>query len=129
MIEALDHVNLRTGQLDTMVDWYGRVLMMQPGARPAFGFPGAWLYAGDQAVIHLIEDGAVDGPGGDTLALEHFALRATGYADFIARLEEMGIPYRLSRVPPGPVDVVQVNIHDPDGNHIHIDFTAADVAR
>jgi len=25
--------------------------------------------------------------------------------------------------------VVQVNIHDPDGNHIHIDFTAADVAR
>ena len=78
MIEALDHVNLRTGQLDTMVDWYGRVLMMQPGARPAFGFPGAWLYAGDQAVIHLIEDGAVDGPGGDTLALEHFALRASG---------------------------------------------------
>ena len=41
----------------------------------------------------------------------------------------MGIPYRLSRVPPGPVDVVQVNIHDPDGNHIHVDFTAADVAR
>lgn len=128
MITALDHVNLRTAQLDAMIDWYGRVLDLHPGPRPEFDFAGAWLYAGDEALIHLIEDAAIDGPGGKRLALEHFALRASGYVGFIARLEDLGIAYRLSKVPPGPVDVVQVNIHDPDGTHIHVDFTGTDVA-
>ncbi len=27
-------------------------------------------------------------------------------------------------MPPGPIDLVQVNLHHPDGNHIHVDFTA-----
>ena len=127
MIAGLDHVNLRTAQLDALVGWYGQVLGLHPGRRPEFGFPGAWLYAGKQAVLHLIEDRTIAGPGGDNLALEHFALNASGYKAFIAKLEGMGIDYRLSRVPPGPVDVVQVNIHDPDGNHIHVDFHTDEV--
>ena len=128
MITGLDHVNLRTAQLDALVAWYGQVLGLHPGPRPDFGMAGAWLYAGGQAVIHLVEDMAIDGPGGERLALEHFALRASGYAAFLKLLESMDIPYRLSRVPPGPVSVVQVNIHDPDGNHIHVDFLADEVA-
>lgn len=127
MIRGLDHVNLRTAQLEAMVAWYGDVLGLVPGPRPDFGFRGAWLYAGDRAIIHLVEDGGADGAGAGTLSLEHFALEATGYAEFLAKLDARGIAYRLARVPPGPVSVVQVNIHDPDGNHIHVDFAQDEV--
>ena len=44
-LKRLDHVNLRTANLDVMVAWYGRILGMHPGPRPGFSFPGAWLYA------------------------------------------------------------------------------------
>ena len=44
-LKRLDHVNLRTADLDRMVAWYGRVLDMHPGPRPDFAFPGAWPYA------------------------------------------------------------------------------------
>ena len=60
-INRLDHVNLRTMQLDTMIAWYVDVLGLQNGARPDFGFPGAWLYAGDAAVVHMSQ---VDGDAG-----------------------------------------------------------------
>ncbi len=41
-MKRLDHVNLRTADLDGMVAWYGRVLDMHPGPRPGFapGDPG-----------------------------------------------------------------------------------------
>ncbi len=119
MIQDFDHVNLRTGRLDEMIAWYGDVLGLHPGARPDFGFPGAWLYLGDRALVHLIE---VEGTpeAGDNLTLEHFALRATGFAAFRAALDAKGIPFKLSASSILPV--VQMNIWDPDGNHIHVDF-------
>lgn len=126
MIIQLNHVNLRTAQLEAMIEWYGRVLDMHPGPRPDFSNSGAWLYAGGQAMIHLVADPRIDGPGGANLALEHFALSAQGYAGFITRLEGQDIAYKIARVPPGLVDIVQVNIHDPDGNHIHVDFSGED---
>jgi catechol 2,3-dioxygenase-like lactoylglutathione lyase family enzyme len=47
-------------------------------------------------------------------------LKATGLRAFLAHLEAKGVPYRLGE-PPG-TGITQVNIHDPDGNHIHVDF-------
>ena len=40
-IGKLDHVNVRTNQLDAMIGWYTDVLGMRTGARPDFPFPGA----------------------------------------------------------------------------------------
>ena len=60
-IGNLDHVNVRTSQLDAMIDWYSNILGLRQGDRPNFPFPGAWMYAGDQAVVHLVE---VDGDPG-----------------------------------------------------------------
>ena len=62
--------------------------------------------------------------GGGDVTLEHFALRATGMPEFVAHLDDRQIPYRIAEVPGLPV--VQVNIHDPDGNHIHVDFDASE---
>ena len=119
----LDHVNIRTTRLEALVDWYTKVLGMRAGPRPDFPFPGAWLYVGDTAAVHLV---AIDGPAGvgseAALKLEHFAFSATGRAEFEARLDTLGEPYRRVDIP--SFAIVQVNIHDPDGNHIHVDFPA-----
>ena len=122
-VRSLDHVNLRTAQLDEMIAWYGEVLGLKPGARPDFAFGGAWLYIGELAAIHLVE--VNEAPAGGDLHLEHFAMGATGLPSFLDTLTEHGIDYRLARVPGFPI--VQVNIHDPDGNHIHIDFDVAEM--
>jgi hypothetical protein len=42
----------------------------------------------------------------------------------LATLDADGAPCRLFPVP--DFGIVQANIHDPDGNHIHIDFDAAE---
>ncbi|MEL6480576.1 MAG: VOC family protein, partial [Pseudomonadota bacterium] len=67
----LDHVNLRTGHLDKMIRWYSDVLGLSEGWRPPFAFPGAWLYAGDTPVVHLVAVEGTPRTGGD-IALEHF---------------------------------------------------------
>jgi catechol 2,3-dioxygenase-like lactoylglutathione lyase family enzyme len=118
-MNRLDHVNLRTGNLDAMIDWYCDVLGMTNGWRPPFQFPGAWLYAGDDPVVHLV--GVNDAPANTEPTIEHFALSATGLAEFLARLDSAGIPYRPARVP--GAGILQINVHDVDGNHIHIDFS------
>ena len=122
-IGRLDHVNLRTHRLKEMVEWYGRVLGMPSGDRPNFPFPGAWLYADGMPVVHLNGCDHV-GEQSTDLTLEHFALKAKGLKDFVAHLERIGERFGIGAVPGAPV--IQVNVWDPDGNHIHIDFVSAE---
>ena len=117
-LERFDHVNVRTTRLQAMVDWYGEVLGMRPGERPPFAFGGAWLYLGDQALVHLVE--VQEAPRADYPGLEHFALKAKGLAGFLAALAARGEKHKVNVVP--GFGIIQVNIWDPDGNHIHIDF-------
>ncbi|MEM5502678.1 VOC family protein [Ahrensia kielensis] len=120
-ITKLDHVNIRTTQLDVMVKWYSDVLGMKSGPRPDFPFPGAWIYAGENAVVHLIGVEKDAGAGSETfLKLEHFALSATGLAAFEEKLKSRGEEYRRGELP--DFKIVQINVYDPDGNHIHVDF-------
>lgn len=123
-IQRLDHVNLRTAGLDAMVAWYRRILGLEPGPRPGFSFPGAWLYAGERPLIHLVGTEAAPAADPADLRIEHFALAARDLPAFLARLEAEGEGYRLRRIP--DFGIVQVNVWDPDGNHIHIDFDAAE---
>lgn len=122
---SLDHVNIRTAALERMVAYYEDVIGLRSGPRPPFDFPGAWLYAGDRAVVHLI--GLHQAPGGSTeldgLRLEHYALRAGERAElraFLAHLEARGVEGKVVTLPDG--SAVQVNLWDPDGNHLHLDF-------
>ena len=54
------------------------------------------------------------------LKLEHFAFSATGSKSFISRLDANGIQHRTVSLP--DVQLLLVNLWDPDGNHIHVDF-------
>jgi catechol 2,3-dioxygenase-like lactoylglutathione lyase family enzyme len=118
-IRKLNHVNIHTTNVERLVEWYDRVLGMPAGDRPAFPFPGAWLYCGKQAVVHLVGVDRLPEHQG-TLKLEHFAFDAVGLKEFLARLDREKVPYDGRKVQ--GAEGVQVNIHDPDGNHIHIDF-------
>ena len=124
MIGRLDHVNLRTARLDEMTRWYGEVLGLRSGWRPpSFGFPGAWLYAGEDALVHLVGVEVTAPPHPDA-QLEHAAFSATGLTAFLEKLEARGERHRLSALP--DAGLVQVNVWDPDGNHLHIDFPYAE---
>ncbi|MEM8790121.1 MAG: VOC family protein [Pseudomonadota bacterium] len=119
----LDHVNIRTHQLAAMTKWYVEVLGLTEGWRPPFQFPGAWLYAGDDAIVHLI--GVEREPAADTsdLKLEHFAVQGDDLEATRARYAAAGIRVEERAVP--GTTLLQLNIWDPDGNHIHVDFDTA----
>ena len=122
-ISKLDHVNVKTTQLDEMISWYSSVLGMTSGKRPDFSFPGAWMYAGDHAMVHLVGISGEAGTGSEVpLKLEHFAFSANGCAEFEDRLKLQGVKYRKSELT--EYQLIQINVWDPDGNHIHLDFPA-----
>ncbi|MGI9381101.1 MAG: VOC family protein [Methyloligellaceae bacterium] len=123
-IGMLEHVNVRTAKLDEMIEWYDRVLGMSAGWRPNFPFPGAWLYSGDnKPTVHLV---GVDEEPVDGLKLEHFAFSAMGLKDCVDHLKNQDVKYELVAVEEAAI--IQVNIFDPDGNHIHIDYPAHEKA-
>jgi catechol 2,3-dioxygenase-like lactoylglutathione lyase family enzyme len=125
MLLRLDHVNLRTHEIERARAFYVDVLGLRVGPRPAFTFGGAWLYCGDVPVVHLVEVAEAPRPEG-ALRLEHFALRASGLADFLRRLREHDVTPRLGFV--RDFGICQVNVFDPDGNHLHVDFDLAEAA-
>ncbi|MEM7505300.1 MAG: VOC family protein [Pseudomonadota bacterium] len=115
-----DHVNIRTARLAEMRAWYATVLGLEDGWRPPFAFDGAWMYANDQALVHLVEVEREPGSDPADLKLEHFAFAASDLIEFRQRLADHGVQAVERRVP--GTDILQLNIRDPDGNHIHVDF-------
>lgn len=121
-VTDLSHVNIRTTNLDLLIRFYTEILGMTLGDRPPFPFPGAWLYCGTRPVVHLV--GVERKPAGGEPSLEHFAFDSTGLDDFLQTLARHSIGYRIGIVPEW--GITQVNIEDPDGNHLHIDFPPGD---
>lgn len=125
-LTQLDHVNIRTAHIDELCAFYVEILGLTQGPRPDFSFDGVWLYLGSRACVHLVEVSPAPQPGAD-LRMEHVAFSATGYHEFIAHLDNRGVSYRLGRLdvprPDGSsISITQVNLHDPDDNHVHVDF-------
>ena len=120
-ILELEHVNLRTSDLARAVAWYERVLGMRSGDKPNVPQTFAWMYSGSKPTVHIVEVKnmkQIDNP-----TLEHFSFSARGLKSFLANLKREGVTYETIRVP----DLnIQVNIFDPDRNHIHIDFELAE---
>ena len=119
-IKLLDHINIQTTELEMMEKWYIEILGLEKGYRPPFVENGSWLYAAGHAMVHLVEISTPATQGGNP-ELEHFAMQATGLDSLLARLETHKIPYYTVRVP--DIRILQVNFHDPEGNHMHIDFS------
>lgn len=120
-IELLDHINIQTTELEMLAKWYLDILGLEKGYRPPFKENGTWLYGAGHAMVHLVE---VQNPPdrSNRPELEHFAFRASGLKSLLDRLAGRNIPYYPVRVP--EIRILQINFHDPEGNHLHIDFPA-----
>jgi catechol 2,3-dioxygenase-like lactoylglutathione lyase family enzyme len=115
---AIHHVNLVTTRLAEMTDFYVSVLNLTVGPRPPFLSTGAWLYAGDQPVVHLVE--GAPGRRDPVPQIEHFALAARGLVELQTVLRGRGVPFRASAIP--GIDWPILNLADPDGNKVEIVF-------
>jgi catechol 2,3-dioxygenase-like lactoylglutathione lyase family enzyme len=142
-INRLAHFSLRTPQLEISRRFYCEVLGFREGFRPAFDFPGAWLYhPGDDAdfgVVHLIGIDPDDPRGlsdylGDkgtdalhgSAAVDHLAFLATDLPGMLDRLQAGGLDYRERTVP--SLGLHQVFVEDPSGVTIELNFPAEEAA-
>ncbi len=136
-IARLDHFTLRTRRLDETTAFFVDVLGLHIGPRPAFPFPGAWLYLDDRPVVHLAEATDSDDSGlsgylgatGDLAgkgALDHVAFRCTGYASFLQRVRAFGLAPRERVVP--DLGERQVFVDEPNGISIELVFPADETA-
>lgn len=118
-LKRLDHYNVNPGDLDASRRFYTEVIGLRDGYRPPFEVTGAWLYLGDQAVVHLlVGPTTADGPPG---RLDHIAFLATDAAEMIQRLRARGWPYwiRSSR----RAGLHQVFVRDPDGIQVELSYS------
>lgn len=117
-VETLDHVTINTTDVPRSVAFYTDVLGLRAGDRPAFDFPGAWLYCGDRPVVHLIgrEGPARQGTG----TLDHVAFRANDLPTYRQRLRRRETAFTERDVPGRALH--QVFFEDPDGVTIELNF-------
>ena len=61
-----------------------------------------------------------------TPKIEHFAFRSTGLGEFVAHLRKKKVEHNAIRVP--LTGNIQINVLDPDGNHIEVQFAGTEEA-
>lgn len=115
---ALDHYNVFCRDLRQTVAFYEKYIGLRVGDRPPFPFPGAWLYAGDKAVLHLVAESGREAQGGG--AIDHIAFNCEGLAATVELLKRDGVSYDIRKVPGRPLQ--QVFVHDPDGVMLELNF-------
>lgn len=120
----LNHINIRTADLEATRDFYTEVFGLEAGFRPPFPMPGYWMYAGDTPIVHISPsepDSPVrTNPDGMGDGLDHFAMWGSGLDDQIATLERHGIEYKKMLV--GGGRVIQLFFKDPNGVEIELGF-------
>ena len=122
MIEGMNHFTILTDDVAGTVSFYGDVMGLTPGPRPSFRFPGAWLYAGGSAILHVVGDVERDAlkPG----VIDHMAFSARGLPSVLAKLKERNIEHECRRQ--AGSGVWQVFFHDPNGAKVELDFDASE---
>ena len=117
-VTAMNHFTVLTDDVEATVCFYRDVVGLAEGPRPPLGFPGAWLYAGNQAVLHVV--GGRQRSELRAGVIDHMAFSASGLRDAIATLDANGVAYQCrQQVGSG---VWQVFFHDPNGAKVELDF-------
>ena len=124
-ITALNHVNIVTEDVEATTRFFADIIGLEDGDRPPFEFPGAWLYCGGEAVIHLV--GVDNQPEQGTGTIDHVAFEANGITDMVKDLEARDIPFQVRDVPGR--EIRQVFLHDPNGVKIELNFRGDEVLK
>jgi catechol 2,3-dioxygenase-like lactoylglutathione lyase family enzyme len=126
----IDHFTLRTAKVEETVAFFRDAIGMKEGWRPAFPFPGKWMYVGDRPVVH-VANLATDNtelkaylgdrtPGTGGGSLDHISLRCRGLAEHQRRLAAFGLSFQERVVP--ELSEHQVFVDDPNGIKIELIF-------
>lgn len=107
---TFDHINFHVAGDAPILKFFADVLGWKPGPRPAFPFPGTWLYQNDDALVHLVTQ------EGETpeLVFSHIAFRTKkDVAAVLAAVRESGIPHQVRKHPARPA--AQIFVQLPGG--------------
>ena len=124
MIEGMNHFTVTAENPQATLDFYCGLLGLEDGPRPDLGFPGAWLYAGGRAVVHVYFDRPV--PAQRIGVIDHIAFTASGLKAVKKRFDDRGTPYDLRRQK--GAGTWQLFCHDPNGARVELDFAAEETA-
>ena len=122
MIHGMNHFTIVAEDRDKTLDFYCTLLGLRPGLRPDLGFPGAWLYAGETAVLHIVWDRPMPNPR--TGVIDHMAFTASSLKEVKARFDARGLKYDLRRQ--AESGTWQLFSFDPNGARVELDFDAAE---
>ena len=124
-INRMDHFTILTTDTEKTVAFYHDMLGFTSGPRPAFSFPGAWLYNDGKAVLHVVEKSSIPEGGG---VLDHIAFFGTDPSAYVAKLKARGMKYDLRRLPENghAAGLWQLFFFDPSGARVEIDFAASE---
>ena len=128
LVSGFFHGGIAVSDMERSLAFYRDLLGLEEGPRPDFDFPGAWLYAGGLAVVHLVGRPGAAPPAGPSpgAAFEHIALRFRGLAAIRAALKARGIPFTESPLPGMPLH--QIHVTDPFGLRVELNFDMTDPA-
>jgi lactoylglutathione lyase len=129
----INHILIRTTDLDAMIGFFEQVLELKNGKRPPFAFTGAWLWADDKPLVHLSEanpvnQGQLDYLGGKKMnsdsgtgIIDHVAFSGQDYNKLIERLQQYQISFFERTVP--LTGEHQVFIEGPEGLRVEVQFS------
>lgn len=123
-IGILQHVNIKTDELVATVKFWEEAIGLKSGDRPNFKFPGAWLYSGGEAVMHLIDiSDADESAQKESGCIDHVAFAADDFTGYKDHLSKLGFEYEERIVPGG--QLWQIFVRDPNGVLCELNFEAA----
>ncbi len=127
-VNALDHVNIITADLDGTARFYQEVFELdrRDGPAPLTPQTAQWMFDKEgRAIIHInsldcrrtYEREVMPGPTG---SIHHVALNCSGYDDVVARLDARGMEYQANLV--ASIGLRQVFTIDPNGVLLELNF-------
>jgi catechol 2,3-dioxygenase-like lactoylglutathione lyase family enzyme len=130
-VDALDHVNIITSDVEGSARFYAELLALEPrdGPPPLTHENARWMYDGaGRAILHI---NSLECPRhydrpvrpGPTGALHHVALRCSGYDEIRARLTRRGVEHRLNEVT--AIGLRQIFVLEPNDVLLELNFFGA----
>ena len=119
----IDHINISAPKvlLEDVKNFYCLIFNLTESSRPSFSTIGYWLYAGEKAIIHLVESNT-HFKNEKQGYLDHVAFQTTGLKGIIKKLEAMEIKYSKAYLP--EIDLTQLFFKDPAGIGVEVNFNS-----
>ncbi len=134
-LSHIEHFLVAADDIDATRDWYARVLGLEPGPHPDFGFPVHWMYSGEVDLVHIGPSARSAGEiqkkylgrtsqdaGAGTGALDHIAFRATGLRGMLEHLRREKVPFTQRRA--NGQALFQMFLYDPNGIKVELNYAA-----